>query len=365
MGRKLDRISIKGFKSIRELQDFELLPLNIIIGGNGAGKSNFIELFRVISAMMKRDGLKEYIEGTADSFLFGGPKQTKEISVQLVFGSNGYDFELAPTADGFFLINNEKRHYFPHDATRNLGSGNFNPNLLSDKDNSGLVSEKGASYFTYEAITSWTIYHFHDTSKEAGMRRYCDDARGANLFSDASNIAAFLHNMQQEHPDSYREIISAVQLVMPFFEDFVLMPNSKGQVRLEWKQTGLRDYTMRPTHLSDGSIRFICLVTSLLQPDPPSLMIIDEPEIGLHPAAIEILSEVIQTAASRTQVIIATQSPHLIDHFSVEDIVVANRENGATTLRRLEHDAFAEWLKSYTIGELWMKNVIVGGPSYE
>ena len=155
MGVSLDKLTIKGFKSIRELDDFELKSLNILIGGNGAGKSNLVEFFRMMSAMMKPDGLKEYVAGNADAFLFGGPKQTPAISVKMAFGKNGYDFELAPTQDGFFLINNERRHYFPADSTRNLGSGNFNPELLSDKDNPGLQSKHGASWHTYNAICSW------------------------------------------------------------------------------------------------------------------------------------------------------------------------------------------------------------------
>ncbi|MBF0556915.1 MAG: AAA family ATPase [Nitrospirae bacterium] len=149
MRRPLDRLTINGFKSIRELNNFGLRNLNVIIGGNGAGKSNFVELFRVISAMMKSDGLKEYVAGNADSYLLGGPKQTKAIAVKLVFGQNGYDFELAPTQEGFFLINNEQRHYFPYRQTRNLGSGNFNHGLLTDKNNKEM-----ASWYTYNAICS-------------------------------------------------------------------------------------------------------------------------------------------------------------------------------------------------------------------
>lgn len=365
MGNALDKVTIKGFKSIRKLKNFELNNLNVFIGGNGAGKSNFIVFFRMISAMMREDGLKEFVAGDADTYLFGGPKKTKNISVKMSFGQNGYDFELAPTEDGFFLINNEQRHYSPRGTTRNLGSGNFNPGLLQDKNSHGLNGAHGASWYTYNAICSWKIYHFHDTSLEAGMRRYQDQGHNEVLFTDASNIAPYLLMLKDEHSDAYNEIIDAVRLVTPFFDDFVLKPQKNEKLRLDWRQKGLKDYPMRPTQLSDGSIRFICLATALLQPTPPSTIIIDEPELGLHPAAISILAELIQDAAKRTQLIVATQSPALIDHFRVEDVIAVNRQDGATTFQRLQDKDLNSWLETYSIGELWSKNVISGGPVYE
>lgn len=366
MSSSLDKLTIKGFKSIRELIDFKLSSLNVLIGGNGAGKSNFIEFFRMISAMMKTDGLKEFVAGNADSYLFGGPKNTPNISVKLEFGNNGYDFELATTHEGFFLINNEKRHYLPIPSTRNLGSGNFNPGLLKDQTSGSVLGgEHGASWYTYNSINSWTIYHFHDTSKEAGMRRVHDIGHNEKLFMDGANIAAYLLELRKNHIESYREIVNTVRLIIPFFDDFIINPNSDENVRLGWRQNGLNNFPMRPTQFSDGSIRFICLATALLQPNPPSTIIIDEPEIGLHPAAISILAELIQDAAKLTQVIVATQSPALINNFDVNDIVVVNREDGASTFKRLKEKDFTVWLENYSIGELWAKNVITGGPAYE
>lgn len=368
MGNPLDKLTIKGFKSIRELEDFTLKRLNVFIGGNGAGKSNLIEFFRMIAAMMKKDGLKEFIAGNADTYLFGGPKETQAVVVKMTFGQNGYDFELSPTQDGFFLINNEQRHYFrtaTETITRNLGSGNFNPDLLLNKDGSGWSTPHNASWFTYEAISSWKIYHFHDTSSQSGMRRFHDKGHNESLFTDASNIAPYLLKLREQYPESYKEIVESIRLVIPFFDDFILEPNASENLRLDWRQKGLRDYPMRPSQLSDGSIRFICLATALLQPHPPSTIIIDEPELGLHPSAIAILAELIQHAAKHTQLIVATQSPALIDHFNVEDIIVVNRKDGASTFERLQEKDFNTWLETYSVGELWTKNVIAGGPAYE
>jgi len=365
MAHRLDKLTIKGFKSIKSLEEFELMNLNILIGGNGAGKSNFVDFFRMISAMMKQDGLKEFIAGNCDSYLYGGTKQTKNISIEFVFGQNGYDFELAPTEDGFFLINNEERHYFVRDTTRILGSGNLNPQLIIDKSHSGFYGPHGASWYAYEAICSWKIYHFHDTTKEAGIRRYHDMGHNEVLFGDGSNIAPFLFRLMFNENAIYQEIVDAVRLVSPFFDDFALKPDSQEKIRLNWRQKGMHDYPMRPNQLSDGSIRFICLATALLQPEPPATIIIDEPELGLHPSAISILAEMIRNTAKRTQLIIATQSPALIDNFEVENVVVVNRKDGATTFERLKEKDFTSWLENYSVGELWSKNVISGGPVYE
>ena len=366
MGRSLDKLTIKGFKSIKALKNFELKNLNILIGSNGAGKSNFIDFFRMISAMMKPDGLKEYIAGNADVYLFGGPKETKRIIIKLVFGNNGYDFDLVPNEEGFFLIFNEKRHYFPANSTRNLGSGNFNPRLLHEKDDSAVFgSGHGASWYTYEAICSWKIYHFHDTTKEAGMRRFQNIEHNETLFTDASNIAPFLFRLKKEKKEDYKKIIDTVRLALPFFDDFILKPNDSEKVRLDWRQKGLKDYPMRPGQLSDGAIRFICLTTALLQPDPPSTIVIDEPELGLHPYAIEILAEMLQAASNKMQVVVSTQSPALVDCFESQDIIVVNRKDGASDFIRLSPAELSAWLEDYSLGELWRKNILTGSPSYE
>ena len=175
MSHSLDRLTIKGFKSIRSLENFKLKRLNVMIGGNGAGKSNFIQFFKLLNAMLKNGGLQEFVKPNSDLYLFGGPKVTKEIIIKMSFGQNGYDFILAPTEDGSFLINNEERHYYPHETTRDLGSGHLTPALLQDKNNKSHRGDgHGASWYAYEAINSWQIYHFHDTTKTAGMRRFSD-----------------------------------------------------------------------------------------------------------------------------------------------------------------------------------------------
>jgi predicted ATPase len=311
--------------------------------------------------------LKTYIAdgGGSDDFLFNGPKGTKQIEIETRFGPNGYRFKLASTVEDTFIINDEARYYEgSRNSWWNYGSGQSKPELLKEKDSSGVAGRRSIAYYIYNAISSWKIYHFHDTSKLAPMRRYETIDDSDYLRFNAANIAPFLYNLKQNEKSTYDQIVETIRLVTPFFDNFRLRPDKNEKVRLLWKQKG-SDYPLKPNHLSDGTLRFICLTTALLQPDPPSTIIIDEPELGLHPYAIEILAELIQSTSKRTQLIISTQSPSLIDYFEPNDIIVVNRENGVSVFRRLEKGEFSSWLDDYSLGELWRKNVVIGGPVHE
>ena len=263
----------------------------------------------------------------------------------------------------------EERKYVTT-AWRSYGSPAQESRLYDKRDEkSANGMYNGVGHFVYESIARWMVYHFHDTSAMAPMRRSEIVEDNQILRSNGSNIAPFLLNLQQVDAlqPYYQEIVNAIRLVIPFFDDFVLNVIKIGdaeRVKLAWRQKG-SDFPMQPYHLSDGSIRFICLATALLQPQPPSTIVIDEPELGLHPEAIRILGELIADAAKRTQILVATQSPLLIDQFAIDDIVVVNRKNGQSSFERLKEDDFSQWLEDYSVGELWTKNVIQGGTSYE
>ncbi len=369
MGKALDKLTIKGFKSIESLEDFELGKLNIMIGGNGAGKSNFVDMFRMLRAMVDENFVNFITNrGGADDFLFNGPKQTKMIEVEFLFGNNSYAFALEPTASDSFLIKMEKERYLDRSWSI-IGSEYLESKITANKDEKSQIhrGSRGVGYYIHESISNWLVYHFHDTSSTAPMRRFEITADNSRLRPNASNIAPFLLELRKDEPKFYGEIVEAVKLVTPFFDDFILKPKKKGEketVNLSWKQKG-SDYPMQPYHFSDGTIRFICLATSLLQPDPPSTILIDEPELGLHPYAIEILAELIQAASEKTQVIVSTQSPLLIDNFDPEDIIVVNRESGSSTFKRLNAKELSLWLEDYSLGELWRKNIVTGGPVHE
>jgi predicted ATPase len=367
MARGIDKITLKGFKSIESLEDFELGSLNVLIGANGAGKSNFIDFFRMLRAMAD-EGFQNYVlaSGGGDGFLFLGPKVTQEISCRVDFGRNWYGHTLQATASGSLIISSETTGY---GASTARVSGLKESQIKSRRNEKSFQNRNwpGVGHYVYESVSSWTVYHFHDTSALAPMRRDQPLHDSDRLRHDASNIAAFLLELQQSREGSYALIRDTVQLIAPFFDDFLLRPKTKGkaeQVRLEWQQKG-SDFPFQPHQLSDGTIRFICLATALLQPTPPALIVIDEPELGLHPYAISMLAALMKSASERTQVIVSTQSPTLLDHFDPSEIVVVSREHGRSTFQRLNEEELATWLEDYSIGELWQKNVVQAGPSYE
>jgi predicted ATPase len=278
---------------------------------------------------------------------------------------------LEPTADGSLQITDERVQYLGgHELgnLRSIGKGSRESQLTALKTEAASGGQgRGVPHYVHQAVSSWTVYHFHDTSLLAPMRRDQSARDRGRLRPDASNLAAHLLFLRDTFTSTYTLIRDTVRMIAPFLDDFVLEPDEKGgeeKVRLEWRQKG-SDYPFQPSQLSDGTMRFICLATSLLQPGRPATIVIDEPELGLHPYAINLLADLIQSASERTQVVISTQSPILLDHFSPEDVVVVNRDDGRSVFERLEADRLTEWLQEYSVGELWQKNVVQGGPRHE
>lgn len=369
MGNPITNITIEGFKSIRELKDFELRNLNILIGPNGAGKSNFVSFFQFLKETAS-GYTQSYIKktGGADFLLFMGTNNTHEITVKLEYthGSAIWAFVLAATNTNsmyFFHegLNYQKIPYFTTDLKWNLDESILNtPNFLYDEPE--VIPEEIKEILRKDFIGNLGIYHFRDTGNFAAVKRSCTIRDYDYLRPDASNLAAFLLFLKKQYGKEYQQIRETVQLVAPFFDDFRLFEREVKDdilVLLEWQQKG-SDYPFHPSQMSDGTLRFICLVTALLQPEPPSTILLDEPELGLHPHALALLAGLIKKASARTQVIVSTQSPRLIDYFTPEDIIVVEREKDESTFRRLPLDELKQWLDDYSIGELWEMNLLEG-----
>jgi predicted ATPase len=371
MPSSLKTVTIRGFKSIEALEAFALRNLNVLIGANGSGKSNFVDFFRLLSAM-SNEALQKFVnEQGGDGLFYLGPQHTRMISARMEFGENIYEFELTPKAGSGIQISDERAQFTGGrgiGTMKSIGSGASESSLKKRKDEpANLGTGRGVPGHVFDAVSNWTVYHFHDTSMFAPMRREQSARDFEKLRPDAANIAAFLLHLREKNENSYTLIRDTVRLVAPFLDDFLLRPEERGgedKIRLEWRQKG-SDFPFQPIHFSDGTIRFICLATALLQPRLPAAVVIDEPELGLHPVAITLLAELIRSAAKRTQVVVSTQSPTLLDHFEPEDIVVVNRDGSASTFARLEPDKLSAWLEDYSVGELWEKNVVQAGPQGE
>jgi len=221
--------------------------------------------------------------------------------------------------------------------------------------------------FVVPAMRGWLVYHFHDTSSSAKVKQVHGINDNIHLKEDASNLAAFLYRLKLQHETHYKRIVKTIQLVAPFFGDFILRPTiaNSEMIQLEWFERD-QDTPFTASALSDGTLRFICLATVLLQPDDlcPATILIDEPELGLHPYAITVLGSLIRSAAEKHQLIISTQSVELLNQFKAEDIIVVDKKVGASTFKRLNPEELTSWLEEdYSLGDLWTKNLLGGRPS--
>ena len=361
-------IRVRGFKSILKL-DMEMKPINILIGANGSGKSNFISLFTFLRNLSE-GRLRNYVEksGFADTFFHFGSKNTKAIEIGVLVDINGYfvTFEHGSNdtlvfSDEYCTISSTSRRYA----------------IRGESGESGLLP---GSYAESELVRNYTrnyleqcrVYHFHDTSPSADFKQAVNLDSNDYLYGNAGNLAALLYRLKvDENSDfinGYFKIVDAIRTVAPYFKDFYLEPRgSEGQekILLKWLHKDVEE-PFSANQLSDGTARFICLATLFLQPISlrPKTIIIDEPELGLHPAALEVLAEIIKYASKENQIICSTQSVTFSNQFSSEDFIVVDQEDGISTFKRVDALELQEWLDDYSMGDIWLKNLIGGRPEW-
>lgn len=361
--RILEKITIENFKSIRK-QSLALGSLNVFIGANGSGKSNLIQVFRFLREIQQQNLATYSLERGADSLLHYGRKVSWSMELYLEFTegnvSNAYRIRLSPTDQGALIVSQEIVYF--HD--RNRFAEPYNEIISTGaREASVATSENRVARWVARSLDTYRVYHFHDTSDSAPVKSECalDDNRF--LRPDAANLAAFLYYLQKRKPDHFRNIEDAVRQIAPFFERFDLKPSrlAPDKIKLEWKEKGSDAY-FNASSLSDGTLRFMCLATLLLQPTLPAVVLLDEPELGLHPAAITLLADLLSSAATRTQVLVATQSVTLVNQFGPEQVWAVDRDDGQSIFRRLTEQDMSAWLDDYALGELWEKNLLGARP---
>jgi len=362
--RTLEKLTIQNFKSIRH-QALDLNALNVFIGGNGSGKSNLVEVFRFLREIVDQNlGRYTATKGGADALLHFGRKVSPTMNIRLEFGegdiSNAYEVTLAGTPADELIVSRETSYYHERNRYKKpydnpISSGAKESKLRTD-------NQKSARQITCD-LESYRIYHFHDTSESAPMRGVSDVDDNRILQPQAQNLAAFLFWLQEKQPAHLANIQETVRQIAPFFDRFRLAPLklNPSKIRLEWEERGTDTY-FNASALSDGTLRFICLATLLLQPTLPPLLLLDEPELGLHPAAITLLAALLDSASTRTQVIVATQSVTLVNQFEPSKVWTVDRGNHESVFRHLSEDQMSGWLDDYALGELWEKNVLGARP---
>jgi predicted ATPase len=365
---QLKSLALSGWKSIKQTE-IDLGPLNVLVGANGSGKSNLISFFKLLNEMIG-DRLQEYVavSGGAKSLLYYGPKVTPFVEADLRFvtesGESSYFLRLAHAAVDTIIFTEERltfqRPGFLKPRVEQLGAGHRETQLR------GMNQSENQTVRVLRAIvSSCRLFHFHDTSLTAAVRLpgYIEENR--HLRPDAGNLAALLRRQRLQAPAVYDRIVRTIRQINPLFGDFVLEPQTlnPNEIVLNWREKG-KDLLFGPHQISDGTLRAMALVTLLLQREEelPDLIVIDEPELGLHPYAIEVIASLFRKASHHCQVIISTQSPQLLDYFEASEIIVVNRPEETSEYSRLSEEQLASWLEEYDLGELWEKNVLGGGP---
>lgn len=354
----MDYIEISGYKSIKS-ERIDLTPINLLIGANGSGKSNFISFFDFLNRLYNKN-LNDYIAltGGENKILHKGQKVTDTISFKVEFenGKNGYSATLKLGTDGFIIT---KEHL--------IYRGDLGWDIShSDREARIKTTDNYRAKYVIRYLNGFRKYHFHDTSDKSPFTIPSHIENDIYyLYSNGANLAAFLYEIKEEEKIVYNKIVKTIQSIAPYFLDFYFMPNNEKFIKLQWKDK-FSDTIYGVNDLSDGTIRFIALTVLFMQPKLPDTIIIDEPELGLHPSAIAKLAGMIKSVSAKgCQVIIATQSTDLISHFSPDSIITVDQIDGCSKFNRLNASELQEWLEDYTIDDLWKRNIITTGqPNY-
>jgi len=361
----IEQVVIKNYKSIKDLE-LELNKINIFIGSNGVGKSNFISFFELVSNLYsQRLGSYTLEKGGIENILYFGRKHSNELYGLLNFDNiNAFFFKIKPSQSnkGYIEYTGD---YFNKNSRNDKIYGYWDKKFWDKAVEESDLKEnlKWRAGYLKNQLNSFIVYHFHDTSNSSPMKQLCNISENSTLKSNGSNLSAYLYLIKNKYPKVFNKIEAIICSIAPYFERFDLKPdrNNEQLIQLEWIEKG-SDMYMNGHSFSDGTLRFIALTTLLLQPKPPKVIIIDEPELGLHPSAINIMSAMIKSASLESQIIVSTQSTNFVNNFEVEDIVVVDRENKQSVFKHLNKEELNTWLDDYTIGDIWEKNIIGGQP---
>lgn len=372
----LKKVTIEGFKSIGRKVEINPRKVTVLLGANGSGKSNLVSFFRMVNHISS-GALQKFVaeSGMANSVLYFGSERTKSVSFTFEFESDGWTNEYAATLayyapDGLFFTE-ERTNARKNDECRPIEE--ILPVAGRLESQLGEGTAQNEAYRKTRSVIARMLknckaFQFHNTTPESAIRNSCYIENGGYLRGDAGNLPAFLYEMRRSAPEYYKRIVVTIREMVPQFRDFSLKPSVRNPNRifLDWIGERGDEYLLGPHQFSDGSIRFIALASLLLQPEKsiPSVIILDEPELGLHPAAIKALAGMIQTASQHSQILLSTQSAELASLFELEDICIVNYDQAehTTTFQTLPVERLRSWLDDYSLAELWEKNLLGGRP---
>ena len=353
----LKRIHVKGYKSLGNVS-LDFRPVNVLIGANGSGKTNFLSIFRLLKAVFSGNLAEFGLRSDVNTLFFKGLKNTEAIELSVTAEDAVYEASLSVTDSGRLFLSQER-----------LTGADASVKYSAAMPESGLQRSQANALPSLSSCLllqpqNWKVHHFNDTSRSARIRQKHAVVDCECMQEDGANLVPFLYRLKQHWKAEYADIVRAMQRIAPYFEDFVLEPEESNEelIQLKWRQKGFAEL-LGMSQLSDGTLRFLCLATFFLQPKTlmPAVLVADEPELGLHPFALTVFSELVRRAAVSHQVVISTQSAEMLNEFFVEEVVVVDRDQSGTVMKRLQEKELADWLgKDYSLSELWQKNVFEG-----
>lgn len=374
-GTTIESVHIRGFRSLANVEVDDIPKAAVFIGANGSGKSNFIRFFEMMSWMIRSRKLAEFVEkhGGADDQLFGGNRVTSRIEAEIRMrtdqGRNDYRFKLSHGDPDRFFFSEEKFRFNRKDRAgeatwQPLGSAHEEAKIVEAAQDGGTQNVNATTArVIVNLLRECSVYQFHDTSDYSNFKKRWDVEDNNYLRSDGGNLAAILHRLEREDINRFEWINNQIRRILPVFDRFEI-EESYGKVLLRWKAKGI-DKTFGAHLTSDGSLRFFALATLLNLPTGmlPDVLLLDEPELGLHPAAVSLVGGMMKSLSVDRQIFVATQSPLLVDSFGLDEIFVLELKNGQTTFCERKRDECQSWLdENFTTGELWQKNVLGGRP---
>ena len=374
MPNRIESLHVKGFRSLADVKINEMPNAAVLIGANGSGKSNLIRFFELMNWMIGARRLDEFVQrqGGADDQLFGGNKISPGIEAELAMrtdaGRNDYRFALVRAHPDRFMFT-EEAFRFTRDgfgaSTRwqSIGSGHTEAKIVEAAQPAASVDiDHEAAGMLVRLLRRCAVYQFHDTSDESRLKTNWEAEDSSTLRSDGGNLAAVLLCIEREDLRRFNFICDFIRRALPIFDRFEI-EEVYGRVLLRWKAMGMAK-TIGAHLTSDGSLRLFALVTLLNLPPEmlPDVLILDEPELGLHPAAVALIGDMIKVLAEERQIIVATQSPLLVDQFCLDEILVLELRDRRTEIHRYDESEYRVWLNEYTTGEIWQKNLIGGCP---
>ena len=374
---KIESIKIQGFRSLADVELTNLPNAAVLIGPNGSGKSNLFLFLEMLRQMLRYRRLDEFVarHGGADDQLFGGSGRTLslsgEVHLRTAKSRYGHTFSLTFAHPDNFFVNIGRFTYRPDGSPgergREIHNRAFDNGLLPTTTEQEKDSERDV--YIHDALTDFrdmigsiSLHQFHNTDFNSNIKKSWDVADSVQLRPDGGNLAAVLYRLEREDTKRYDYICGLVNRILPTFDRFDL-EESYGKVLLRWKAKG-SDKTMGAHLTSDSSLRYFCLVTLLNLPEEmlPSVILLDEPELGLHPSAVGLVGAMIKRMSRHRQVIVATQSPLMLNEFDLGEVYVFDLKDGRTRIHRPDEEWLVNWVEEYSTGEIWLTNLIGGRP---